>query len=546
MTMRAFRRACVLGALASCAATATAQDLAWIPQYVPGPHGSYQSVGMAYDSARQVVVFFGSSWAGGRTWEWNGEGWRDRGPGGPQDATPVAMAYDAARGVSVLQSTQGTWEWDGEAWTRRLLSGWDGWTGCSLVYDEARAHVVRHGGAWWASRDSTTNVWSGQQWELRARNPALGRAYHAAAFDSARGVMVLFGGDASAYLCGDTWEWDGFSWTLRTLVGPSPRVDAAMCYDDGLGLCIVHGGRNGYPLLNDTWAWDGTAWRELIIPPPPTLQNRVLAYDAARRVSLLVGRTGASADDRWQTWMLRTPCDFVSPASQPQAVHAAPGDDATLAVVAAGTPLSFQWRYNGVEVADGARVTGSRTPTLAISALRSTDIGFYDCVVRGECNSLYTEPAMVDCRPNIQGQPVGGRLDGPMTLSVVVAPGAATLYQWTRSGHPLSDIPGVIEGSRTSSLSILFSNAEYGGDYQVLVTNDCGEVRSEVVTVQGPCFPPDYNGDGSLDQDDLQAWFNCLGDTAMCPLDVDFNQDGNIDQDDWVWIVHYIAGGGCP
>ncbi|MFZ2874050.1 MAG: immunoglobulin domain-containing protein [Phycisphaerales bacterium] len=544
--MKCRRTWCGAVMAAACAASASAQELAWIPQYVPGPDGAYQSVGVAYDSARRVVVFFGSSGAGGRTWEWDGEGWRDRGPGGPQTASRVSMAYDAARGVSVLQSTQGTWEWDGGEWRHERRNPFDYLEGASLVYDPVRAESVLHGGASGSRRDSTTRAWHGEEWVDRAAHPALGRAYHAAAFDSARGLMILFGGDASAYLCGDTWEWDGVSWTLRAIVGPSPRVDVVMCYDEVLGLCVLHGGRDGYPLWNDTWAWDGTAWRELVIPGPPALHNRALAYDAARGVSLLVGRTGSSTDDRWQTWMLRTPCDFVSPASQPQAVHAAPGDDAALTVVAGGTPLSFQWRRDGVALADGPRVTGSGTPTLSISGLRSADIGLYDCVVRGECNSLYTEPASVDCRPLILSQPEGGRLDDPMTLSVVVAPGAGTLYQWMRSGQPLSDIPGVIEGSGTSSLSLLISNAEYSGEYQVLVTNDCGEVRSEAVTVQGPCFPPDYNGDGSLDQDDLEAWFNCLGDSAMCPLDVDFNQDGNIDQDDWVWIVHYIAGGGCP
>jgi hypothetical protein len=75
------------------------------------------------------------------------------------------MAYDSARGVTVLfggyddyQSQDDTWEWDGASWTQ--------------VAD--------------------TNPW--------------GRYDHAIAYDSARGVTVLFGG---WYGYDDTWEWTG-------------------------------------------------------------------------------------------------------------------------------------------------------------------------------------------------------------------------------------------------------------------------------------------------------------------------------------------------
>ena len=60
---------------------------------------------MAYDAARGVTVLFGGY--KGRdtddeTWEWNGTAWTQRVVAGPSPRRGHAMAYDAARGVTVL------------------------------------------------------------------------------------------------------------------------------------------------------------------------------------------------------------------------------------------------------------------------------------------------------------------------------------------------------------------------------------------------------------------------------------------------------------
>lgn len=94
----------------------------------PGRGGST----MAFDGARKVTVLFGGHIGapGERladTWEWNGTTWaRRETASAPPARIAAAMAYDAARGVTVLFGGAGdsgplgdTWEWDGRAWTRR-------------------------------------------------------------------------------------------------------------------------------------------------------------------------------------------------------------------------------------------------------------------------------------------------------------------------------------------------------------------------------------------------------------------------------------------
>ncbi len=85
---------------------------------------------MAYDAARGVTVLFGGSGAGnlrlGDTWEWDGVRWAqvaDEDDGGPTPRISPAMAYDAARRVTVLYGGfdgeaefTDTWVWDGESW----------------------------------------------------------------------------------------------------------------------------------------------------------------------------------------------------------------------------------------------------------------------------------------------------------------------------------------------------------------------------------------------------------------------------------------------
>ena len=106
---------------------------------------------------------------------------------------PGAMAYDSARGVTVLfggfdlaggGTISDTWEWNGSNWTQRSAGGGG---------DPAARYVAQ------MVYDANPN----------------------------RGVVVLFGGfDGSSTVFGDTWEWDGSQWAQRS-PSTSPRLCAA-------------------------------------------------------------------------------------------------------------------------------------------------------------------------------------------------------------------------------------------------------------------------------------------------------------------------------
>ena len=242
---------------------AAGQCESWTQQNPVDAPSARVHVAMAYDSARGVTVLFGGSTdtsvVNNDTWEWNGTNWTQRTPASvPPPRYDHAMAYDSARGVTVLfggwiGGTSGyndTWEWDGTDWTERTS----------------------------------------------ATAPAA-RAGHAMVYDSARGVIVLFGGyfNPGAYTnatYGDTWEWDGTNWMQRTpLTAPSIRSDPGGAYDSARGVTVLFGGTDGGNRKGETWEWDGTDWmrRTPTIEPGTERHAHGMAYDTARGVTVLFG-----------------------------------------------------------------------------------------------------------------------------------------------------------------------------------------------------------------------------------------------------------------
>jgi hypothetical protein len=63
-------------------------------------------------------------------------------------------------------------------------------------------------------------------------------------------------------------------------------------------------------------------------------------------------------------------------------------------VAAAGPPpLSYQWRKDGVNLADDGRISGATTPNLLIQPARLPDSGAYDVVVSNNWGSITSQPA---------------------------------------------------------------------------------------------------------------------------------------------------------
>jgi lysophospholipase L1-like esterase len=83
--------------------------------------------------------------------------------------------------------------------------------------------------------------------------------------------------------------------------------------------------------------------------------------------------------------------------AQPQSQTALAGGTASFTTVATGrAPLTYQWFLNGTNALnDGARITGSTTPTLTISNTLAGDAGLYVVVVTNPAGSTTSTPPAV-------------------------------------------------------------------------------------------------------------------------------------------------------
>ncbi|MEP6994949.1 MAG: right-handed parallel beta-helix repeat-containing protein [Acidobacteriota bacterium] len=81
--------------------------------------------------------------------------------------------------------------------------------------------------------------------------------------------------------------------------------------------------------------------------------------------------------------------------SDPGDLTVCSGNSAAFTVTASGqAPLTYQWRKNGADLADGATISGTHTPSLTINPTVSGDAGTYDVLVTdGFTQSLASTPA---------------------------------------------------------------------------------------------------------------------------------------------------------
>ncbi|RYX80611.1 tandem-95 repeat protein [bacterium] len=254
--------------------------------------------GMVYDSARNTCVLFGGYEGNnntyfGDTWEYSGTDWVKKSPiNSPLGRTGTMMAYDSARGVTVLfggESSFGnlsdTWEYNGTNWTpRTLATNPPAFYQGTMAYDSVRHVTVLFG-------DNQTWEYNGTNWTRRTPTTSpSSRNGSCMAYDSARHVCVLFGGFNAGEL-GDTWEWNGTNWTQRTpATSPEARSGASMAYDSKRGVTVLFAGRTGILPLYDTWEWNGTNWT--LIETVSLIGRRwgaSMCYDDARELCVSFG-----------------------------------------------------------------------------------------------------------------------------------------------------------------------------------------------------------------------------------------------------------------
>ncbi|MCS6965602.1 MAG: immunoglobulin domain-containing protein [Candidatus Kapabacteria bacterium] len=156
---------------------------------------------------------------------------------------------------------------------------------------------------------------------------------------------------------------------------------------------------------------------------------------------------------------------------QPSAQTLCAGQQMTLSIQATGTIDGYQWYRNG------SIVPGATEATYSTSAAPS-DAGEWWCVVISPCGNVISEKVtvQVNVAPSIATGPAGTAVCRGAAFSLEVQAGGTPplQYQWYRDGSPIS-------GANQATYQDV---AAQTGTYFVEVTNSCGTVRSQSVTVR--------------------------------------------------------------
>ena len=163
------------------------------------------------------------------------------------------------------------------------------------------------------------------------------------------------------------------------------------------------------------------------------------------------------------------------------------GSNTLFTALALGTkPLFYQWRRDGVPLADQAGFSGITSPVLTVSNAQPEHTGPYDVVVTNNYGAVTSAVANLEVRgePRILQQPVNrfAILSRDTSFVVAVAGGIPLSYQWYFGEVPLSE-EGRFSGTASPILAIQDVQAGDVGEYRLVISNAWGSITSAVVAL---------------------------------------------------------------
>lgn len=164
--------------------------------------------------------------------------------------------------------------------------------------------------------------------------------------------------------------------------------------------------------------------------------------------------------------------------TQPQSQSVTVGANVNFSVAASGTsPLSYQWRRNGVNV------NGATSATLSLTGVTTNQAGNYTCVVANSVGSVTSTGVtltvnLAPVAPTITTQPQNQSvLAGANVTFTVAAAGTAPMsYQWRFNGANLA-------GATGATLTLTAVTTNQAGNYTCVVANSVGSVTSTGATL---------------------------------------------------------------
>jgi hypothetical protein len=426
---------------------------------------------VAFDDGHGPALYAGGSAPGyevGRVARWDGTAWSPLGNDEPSFGKALTV-FDDGTGPALYAAGQivgsppryAVARWGGLAW-EPVGEAMDGPVRTLYVFDDDGAGPnppSLYAGSMYPSRVARLN---GQHWTTLGTLPSLREVHALAGFDDDGAgpnppALYVAGWTMDFTNGGSVLRWSGVQWEpVGTEALPGWGVDALQAWDDGGGLALYGIGR-GSGLVK----WDGLRWMALPVyggsalavfddgsgpalytgapgrwdgshfqmlgtgvrlPMGDASVNALAGFDDGRGFgeSLYVGGVFAYAGGFASHNVAKWTSEHDGPrlTYQPPDTTVSAGRPVHLGVTAAAStsPLTYQWRHNGIALDAGGRAFGVDTRYLTINPAFMADTGAYDVVVTNGCRSVTSRTAMltVICRADFTA-------DGALTVSDYLA-----------------------------------------------------------------------------------------------------------------------------
>ncbi len=233
--------------------------------------------------------------------------------------------------------------------------------------------------------------------------------------------------------------------------------------------------RNGAPLLDGVNGVSGASTNTLTIT---NAQPSLNGGDYVLRVTATGG-----ADPLISNIISVTVNAPIVINQQPEARIICQGSETSMAVVASGTILGYQWQKDGVNIA------GATGPILVINNAGFQQSGRYRVVMSGTCGTttvasndaavVIASNTLIGTNPEVSGAAVGSTGYLSVEVNATAKPnGYSPSFQWYHGATKMVD-DGRVSGVTTSQLTIRnMQTADITKDYYCVVTGICGSQSS--------------------------------------------------------------------
>ncbi|HNG28740.1 MAG TPA: immunoglobulin domain-containing protein, partial [Blastocatellia bacterium] len=186
-----------------------------------------------------------------------------------------------------------------------------------------------------------------------------------------------------------------------------------------------------------------------------------------------------------RTFTVRQACVETAIIAQPVAQTVCAGASVRFAVTAVGaTPISYQWRKNGLNIA------GANSAVFTISSASANDAGDYSVLVAGACGNVVSgiaaltvnTPPVITAQPANQAAPPG--TTAIFTAAATGSPAPTVQWQVSSDGVNFSNIPGAT-GTTLTVNNITLS--QHGNRYRAVFTNICAPLATNAATLSVAC-----------------------------------------------------------